>query len=111
MTLPDYIPPEWGDRIYVVQDDRGTHYVWVGWNNGEGHGKVRIAGNVQYTHRFIYERVNGVKLTRFDYVDHKCEHKGCINADHLEAVPPGVNTYRGPGRFNQFRTRDEYASA
>lgn len=108
LAIPDYIPPEWHSRIRVEVDDRGIHYLWTGWNNGEGHGKVSIAGKPYYTHRLVYERHHGVRLSRFDFIDHLCERKACLNRDHLEAVPPSINTYRGPGRHSQFRPKEAY---
>lgn len=105
-TLPSYIPREWWDRVEVVVDERGVHYCWTGWNNGEGHGKAKVDGRTVYTHREIYERCSGVKLGRFDFVDHGCERKPCMNFDHLEAVPPAVNTARGPGRHTQYRAEE-----
>lgn len=101
--VPDYIPHEWLDRIKVMADDKGVHWLWTGWNNGEGHGKVRVNGKAKYTHREIWERVTGTKLLRSQYVDHKCEHKPCLTFEHLEPVLPGVNTQRGPGRHTQYK--------
>lgn len=94
VRLPSYIPGAWRDRILVVYDARGVHYIWTGWHNGQGHGKVSVAGKVKYTHRIIFENVSGIKLKRFDYVDHLCKHKGCLNFDCLEAVTPKENTAR-----------------
>lgn len=109
--LPDYIPREWADRITILEDERGRHYLWTGWNNGEGHGKVRIDGKACYTHRIIVERVRGVVLGTLDYVDHKCERKACLNYDHLEPVTPGENVARGPGRHWQYKKRDYYGKS
>lgn len=103
LALPDYIPAAWRNRVKIFVDDRGVHYLWTGWNNGEGHGKVRVAGKMRYTHREIVERVTGRKLSRWDYVDHKCELKPCLNFDCLDPTTPGENTARGPGRHTQYR--------
>lgn len=106
LELPGYIPFAWHDRIRVVTDAKGTHYLWTGWNNGEGRGKAREGGKAVYTHRRIVEIVTGRKLNRFEYVDHvaeRCDHKACMNFDHLEPVPPAVNTARGPGAQHQFK--------
>jgi hypothetical protein len=106
--LPWYIPVEWADRIEIVIDFRGLHYIWTGWHNGQGHGKVSIDGKTWYTHRWIYSKFHKVVLERFTYVDHCCERKGCMNITHLEAVPPITNTARGPGARCQFRRREPY---
>ena len=101
--LPNYIPAKWHNRIKIELDERGVHYIWTGWHNGEGHGKVQINGKARYVHRLIYAAVHGVVLGRFDYIDHLCGHKGCINVTHLEAVTPKANTDRGPGKQTQFK--------
>lgn len=102
--IPDYLPDEWLDRITLEVDADGKgHWLWTGWNNGQGHAKVRRDGKTLYCHRDIVERVTGRKLTRFQYVDHLCARKPCLNFDCLEVVLPGVNTHRGPGRHTQFK--------
>lgn len=108
-VVPDYLPDEWLDRITLEVDADGKpHYLWTGWNNGEGHAKVKRQGKTIYCHRDIVERVEGRKLTRLQYVDHECARKNCLNYDCLEAVPPGVNTQRGPGRHTQFKPAAAY---
>lgn len=101
--LPWYLPERWHDRIVLHFDERGVHFLWTGWNNGQGHAKARIDGKMVYIHRWIYTQVTGIELDRWDYVDHLCSYKNCLNHDCHEAVPPGVNTARGPGRFYQYR--------
>lgn len=111
-TVPDYIPDEWLNRLRLEIDAAGQpHFLWTGWNNGEGHGKFKEDGKARYTHRAVVEKVERRTLTRLDYVDHKaeiCGRKACCNYDHLETVPPGVNTARGHGAANQFRKAAEY---
>lgn len=111
-ALPSYIPNAWADRIKVFVDEKGVHYLWTGWSNGKdhGHGKVKEAGKTVYCYRRIWEWVKGVKLGRFNWVDHKCGHKPCLNVKHLEAVTPGENTYRGPGRWAQYKRPESYSA-
>lgn len=108
VMVPDYIPDAWLDRITPEWGPRpdGTmawHFMWTGWNNGQGHGKVRRAGKTLYTHRDVVERVTGRKLARKDFVDHLCKRKPCLTFGCLEVVPPGENTRRGPGVHHQFK--------
>ena len=110
VQLPDYIPREWHDRIRVVLDEKGVHYLWTGWNNGEGHGKVSVDGKAQYTHRIICSRVQGRPLSKGEVVDHNCRHRPCLNGDHLEPVTVSVNTNRGNGIYYQFKRSHEYGS-
>lgn len=104
--MPEYLHP-WANRITCSVDERGVHWLWNGWNNGEGHAKVRIAGKTRYLYRHLFEKLNGVTLVRCDHIDHLCERKPCLNAEHWEKVTPGENTARGPGRWTQFKARME----
>lgn len=105
--IPDYIPDAWLDRLTVVADDKGVHFLWTGWNNGEGHGKFKEGGKTFYTHRRVYETVTGRKLKRTDYVDHLCERKSCCTFECLEPTTPGINTFRASGDKNQFRPKEK----
>lgn len=113
VPVPSYLPVHWRDRIIPEwgPDRDGNmrwHFLWTGWNNGEGHAKVRKAGKTVYCHREVVETVEQRKLTRWNHVDHKCERKNCLNYDCLEAVTPGVNTQRGPGVQHQFKPAAAY---
>lgn len=103
--MPEYLHP-WADKITCRVDERGVHWLWQGWNNGEGHAKVRIDGKVHYLYRYLFAKLNGVTLGRWDYIDHTCENKPCLNAEHWDQVTPGVNTARGPGQHTQYRRRE-----
>lgn len=109
--LPHYIPREWHDRIRVLHDEKGVHFIWTGWSDGKGHGKISKKGKAKYVHREVIESVDGIVLASDDIVDHLCRHRGCINRDHLEVVTMKVNTDRGLGKQCQFRTAEEYAQA
>jgi hypothetical protein len=107
VLVPDYIPNSWLNRLKLEIDAMGQpHFLWTGWNNGEGHGKYRDGKKIRYTHRTVVEKVRGIVLSRWQYVDHIaeiCGRKRCCNYDHLEPVTPGVNTARGPGAETQFK--------
>lgn len=112
LELPGYLPFHWHDRIVTVRDAAGKlHYLWTGWHNGEGHAKMRKAGKTIYGHREVVETVEERKLARWNYVDHKCERKPCLNYACLEAVTPGANTQRGPGARTQYRNAAAYAES
>lgn len=107
-VVPDYIRDEWLDRITVIVDAKGVHWCWTGWNNGEGHGKARIDGRVQYVYRHLVEQKIGRPLLKGEVVDHVCERKPCITLEHLDPCTTGTNTSRGPGAFTQYRSPEDY---
>ncbi len=107
-SIPAYVPSAWHNRIEVLFDEKGVHFLWTGWSNGKGHGKIKIDGETCYVHREIVERVDGIVLKTEDIVDHRCRHRGCINRDHLEVVTMAVNTERGLGVHSQFKPAEEY---
>lgn len=109
-VIPDYIPENWHDRIRIVEDDKGVHFLWTGWSNGKGHGKVSIGGKSLYTHRHVVERVDGITLRRFDIVDHLCRYRGCMNREHLEVVTMAENTRRGLGLIHQYKKQEKYTA-
>lgn len=106
--IPAYIPLKWARKVKVLVDEKGIHYLWTGWNNGEGHAKAKHDGKTVYIYRFLFQMMTGIVLRRWDYVDHTCEHKACLNYDHWEAVAPRVNTARGPGAATQYRPPADY---
>jgi hypothetical protein len=108
-TIPAYIPERWHSKIKVEHDDKGTHYLWTGWNNGEGHAKAKVHGCTVYIYRWLYERITGRALRSDEHIDHTCERKPCLNFLHWEPVPPKANTFRGAGRRTQYRRPEEYA--
>jgi hypothetical protein len=104
VVKPDYIPLDWMARIAPEIDSEGkVHLMWTGWNNGEGHAKFHRAGKATYCYRYIIEKVTGMILRRFDYVDHLCKRKPCLTFECLEVVSPRVNTERGPGKGFWFK--------
>lgn len=81
---------------------------WLGVVDPTGYGQFSIGRRSLRAHRVAYELTFGpipAGLT-IDHVCHngsgctlgkRCPHRRCVEATHLEAVPPGVNTRRGQG--------------
>lgn len=69
---------------------------WTGYVDPRGYGQTQITGCKTSAHRAVYE----VLVEPVDpklHVDHLCRNPTCVNPDHLEPVPPRVNTMRGNG--------------
>lgn len=65
-------------------------WLWNGYTNHDGYGRVSIGGKLQMAHRATFGPVpEGMEI------DHKCRVRCCCNPDHLEAVTHKVNVQRG----------------
>ena len=65
-------------------------WLWNGYLNQDGYGRVSINKRLQMVHRATYGEVPpGTEI------DHKCRVRSCCNPDHLEAVPHAENVRRG----------------
>lgn len=94
---------------YVVKQDSGC-WLWTGNTYATGYGRIYIGikdnGKPKYVrvHRWIYERINGpVGELTIDHLCHdpktckggySCEHRLCVNPEHLEAVTNQENLKR-----------------
>lgn len=70
---------------------------WLGKLRGSGSGTPSGGEYGMFAdrqaHRISYERVIGVIPGGY-VVDHTCDHKWCVNPNHLEAVTNGENVRR-----------------
>lgn len=110
-----WILASWADRISEAAPpeffcDCGNCWLWHGWSNGKGHGKVKIAGRGVYLHRYTFEQFQGVALFGGMVLDHLCRVRNCFNPLHLDSVTPLENYMRGDGPKFQFKPIIDYAS-
>lgn len=65
-------------------------WLWSGYVNHDGYGRVQINGKQTMVHRATFGVVpDGTEL------DHKCRVRSCCNPDHLDPVPHSENVRRG----------------
>lgn len=70
-------------------------WLWNGPKNPKGY--IQFASDSgQSAHRFAYEYFVRPIPTGFT-IDHLCRNRGCVNPNHLEAVPVRTNVLRGIG--------------
>lgn len=77
------------------------------WKGGTYRGYARFQVNgIQYrSHRAAYELTKG-RIPDTLTIDHLCRNRRCVNPEHLEAVPNGVNVLRGFGLSANFARAD-----
>lgn len=88
-TRRDFVPLKRYTRVTVAQrfdelvnKHESGCWLWTGWKNPDGYGKVRFQGRRLFAHRFSYERVNGL-VPHGLVVRHTCDQRSCVNPDHL----------------------------
>ena len=81
------------------EEDRGYPtpcHVWQMATDRDGYGWDHVEGRIKYAHRLAYECAKG-PIPEGLQIDHLCRVPSCVNPDHLEAVTPRENRYRGNG--------------
>lgn len=74
-------------------------WIWMG-EIAKSHGYGIVNGPIgngkrrDYAHRIFHERFKG-PIPEGLTIDHLCRVRCCVNPDHLDAVPIGINVLRG----------------
>lgn len=64
--------------------DKTGCWIFTGTKSHFGYGSIWIkGGSFRAAHRVMWEHANGRKLTRWEFVCHKCDNPPCCNPAHL----------------------------
>lgn len=81
-------------RLSWREDPQTGCWVWGGTYNPGGYGVMHSAfGPTQLAHRILFGYKYRVILDNW-VLDHVCEHKYCVNPEHLDIVSLSENTKR-----------------
>lgn len=69
-------------------------WLYAGYINTNGYGKILANSTAYYAHRIMYENVIG-EIPQGLQIDHLCRVRACINPEHLQAVTRHENILRG----------------
>ncbi len=90
-------------RFWSKVARRGDCWEWVAGKNDDGYGSFWSGERTVRAHRWAYEHMVG-PIPAGLALDHLCRNRACVNPEHLDPVPPLVNTRRGvPGAYMRER--------
>lgn len=104
---------------HVDVGDGSGCWIWTGWRQKAGYGRVSFHARTQLAHRFFYELLVGPipEGLELDHVCHTqaqgcragmlCPHRPCVRPEHLEPVTRKVNHRRG---WANETTRERHAA-
>lgn len=69
-------------NAFVVCDEGGGCWSWLGGKNRQGYGKFSVGGSTKMAHRVSYE-IYYKKIPEGMMVCHKCDNPECTNPEHL----------------------------
>lgn len=87
------LPLEERLRLHVVYEPMSGCWLWDGYQDPQGYGRLKVAGVSRLAHRVSHELFIGPVVDDLT-VDHLCLNKSCVSPWHLEAVTKAENNRR-----------------
>ena len=89
-------PPSTLDRALqsIDRDGVGGCWDWLGSQDENGYGNIKVFGTTKSVHRVVYESLVG-PIPDGLVLDHLCRRRICCFPDHLEPVTAAENARRG----------------
>ena len=84
------IPTAVHRRFDIDVDKAGDCWVWLGYVESTGYGRLVVNGKNRYAHRIAYQLHFGEVDERAE-IDHVCRNRACVNPDHLRPTSRSQN--------------------
>lgn len=82
---------------YIIVDPVTNCWIWQGYKNQDGYGRLRYNGRTIPAHHYFWEKKFGKILEPYprNVLDHiVCDNPPCCNPDHLKRSTTGKNGSR-----------------
>lgn len=85
------------DRFWAKVEKTDDCWLWVGYKNKAGYGRIRYEGRLRVAHEVSWI-LAGNKVLPEKVLDHfKCYNPACVRPSHLEQVTPTQNKQNRKG--------------
>ena len=92
------VPARFWNKVEV--GDKINCWLWLGYKNRDGYGRMTINRKVRNAHRVSWQMHNNVRIPKGKIIRHKCDNPSCVNPYHLE-----IGTHADNGRDKAIRKR------
>ena len=77
----------------IEYDDVTGCWLWKGYRNAYGYGRLTYKGKQRYAHRHVYGLLVR-ELFPIEELDHLCQHPPCVNPRHMVPTDSSENAKR-----------------
>jgi hypothetical protein len=70
------------ERVFARIDTRGDCWLWTGYRNPQGYGKIQVQNHPELAHRIMWRLERG-EIPEGQHVLHRCDNTSCVNPAHL----------------------------